>query len=257
MSTILEKGWVKQVDKRNKNISLILIAAVIGFMIAIQFQTVKKPVERDTRDIWQLREALLKAKESQTNLLKEIRSNEEKLAIYESKKKQSKEEVLRGTLKELKQEAGLTEVSGPGVIITIEPVEEATKLGEPLAKSVSPDLLKRLLNELNMDEAKYVSIDGQRIINTTVIRDINRETKIDGHTVRTLPIEVKVVTENLSIAEKLYNRMQVSKSAEEFFIENMRLTVSKPNSEVTVPAYENPIRIRYMEPVKDGKGGNS
>ena len=50
-------------DKHKKNISFIVIAAVVGFMIAIQFQTVKKPVERDTRDVWQLREALLKEKE--------------------------------------------------------------------------------------------------------------------------------------------------------------------------------------------------
>ncbi|XJZ29047.1 DUF881 domain-containing protein [Bacillota bacterium Lsc_1132] len=226
-------------------------------MIAIQFQTVKKPVERDTRDVWQLREALLKEKELQSRLLTEIRSNDEKLAMYESKRKQSKEEVLRDTLKELKQDAGLTEVSGPGIILTIEPVEEAIKLGEPVMKIVSPDLLKRLLNELNMDEAKYVSIDGQRIINTTVIRDINKETKIDGHSVKTLPFEVKVIADNMSKAEKLYNLMKASKSAEEFFIENLRLTVSKPNANITVPAYENPIRIRYMEPVKEGKGSNS
>ena len=63
------KGKVKKVDKHKKNISFIVISAVIGFMIAIQFQTVKKPVERDTRDIWQLREALLKEKELQSSLL--------------------------------------------------------------------------------------------------------------------------------------------------------------------------------------------
>ena len=78
-----------------------------------------------------------------------------------------------------------------------------------------------------MYEAKYVSIDGQRIINTTVIRDINTETKIDGHSIKSLPIEVKVVADNKQTAEKLYNRMKVSKSTEEFFIENLRLTVSQ------------------------------
>jgi uncharacterized protein YlxW (UPF0749 family) len=103
-----------------------------------------------------------------------------------------------------------------------------------------------------MYEAKYVAIDGQRIINTTVIRDINRETKIDGHTIKSLPIEVKVCVDNSNTAEKLYNRMKVSKSTEEFFIENLRLTVSTPNPNVTVPAYDNPIRIRYLELLKEG-----
>jgi hypothetical protein len=46
--------------------------------------------------------------------------------------------------------------------------------------------------------------------------------------------------------------MKVSKSTEEFFIENLRLSISKPNPNVTVPAYDNSIRIRYMEPIKEG-----
>lgn len=243
---------MKKVDKQKINVSFTLIAILVGFMIAIQFQTVKKPVERDTRDVWQLREALLKEKELQSNLLSEIRSNEEKLAAYESKRKQSKEQALRDTLQELKIEAGLTEVSGPGITLHIEPVMEEIKPGVPVTKVISPELLKRLLNELNMYEAKYVAIDGQRIINTTVIRDINRETKIDGHTIKSLPIEVKVCVDNSNTAEKLYNRMKVSKSTEEFFIENLRLTVSTPNPNVTVPAYDNPIRIRYLELLKEG-----
>lgn len=245
-------------DKQKKNFSFIFITVVVGFMIAIQFQTFKKPVERDTRDIWQLREALLKEKELQSNLLKEISSNDEKLASYESKKRQSKEETLRNTLQELKVEAGLTDVTGPGIILKIEPVYEEIKLGEPIANVVSPDLLKKLLNELNMYEAKYVSIDGERVINSTVIRDINKETKIDGHTIKSLPIEVKVVTDNMKVAEKLYNRMKGSKSAEEFFIDNLRLTISPPSGNVMVPAYENTLRIRNMETVKEaGKGGNT
>jgi uncharacterized protein YlxW (UPF0749 family) len=246
---------VEKVDNSKIKSSFTLIAVLIGFMIAIQFQTVKKPVERDTRDIWQLREALLKEKELQSNLLSEIRSIEEKLAAYESKRKQSKEQALKDTLEELKIEAGLSEISVPGITIKIETVMEEIKPGAPVTSVVSPELLKRLLNELNMYEAKYVAIDGRRIINTTVIRDINRETKIDGYTIKTMPIKVVVGVDDNITAEKLYNRMKVSKSTEEFFIENLKLTISKPVQNVTVPAYDNSIRIRYMEPVKEG--GNS
>jgi len=243
---------VNKVDKPKINISFTLVATVIGFMIAIQFQTVKKPVERDTRDVWQLREALLKEKELQSELLSEIRSNEEKLSAYESKRKLSKEQVLKDTLQELKIEAGLTEVTGPGITVQIEPVIEDAKLGVPVTRVVSPELLKRLLNELNMYEAKYVAIDGQRIINTTVIRDINGDTKIDGHTIRSLPIEIKVGVNEMNTAEKLSNRMKVSKARDEFFTENLRLNISAPNPTITIPAYDNSIRIKYMEPIKEG-----
>jgi uncharacterized protein YlxW (UPF0749 family) len=248
---------VKKVDKHKKNISFIAISTVIGFMIAIQFQTVKEPVERDTRDLWQLREALLQEKELQSELVSEIRSNEEKLLAYESKQKQSKEQALSDTIEELKNEAGLTEVQAPGLTLKIQPILEEIQLGIPVSKDVSPELLKRLLNELNMYDAKYVSVDGQRIINTTVIRDINNETKIDGHALSSLPIEVKVGVDNIEIAEKLYNRIKASKATEEFFTENLKLVISEPTPEVTIPAYDNPIRIRYLESLKANEGGNT
>lgn len=242
-------------DKK-KIFSLTMIAIVIGFMIAIQFQTVKEPVVRDTRDTWQLREDLLKEKEIYSRLLQEIRSNEEKLANYETERSQSKEQVLRETLEELKAEAGLTEMLGPGLKLTVGPVYEELVLGETVS-TVSPELLKRLVNELNMYNAEYISIDGKRIINSTVIRDINGETKIDGYALNRLPFEIQVITENMKAAEKLFNRMKVSKSAEEFFIESLRLEVSEPEQQITIPPYEDTIRIRNMEVVNPDEGGNS
>lgn len=226
-----------------------IIGVIVGFMLAIQFQSVSKPEVRDTRDTWELREDLVKEKELQSRLIKEIRSNEEKLNEYESVREQGKETTLRNTLEELKQEAGLTEKTGPGMTLYIEQLNEELILGNTGA-TLSADLLKRLLNELNMYGAEDVSIAGQRVINTTVIRDINGETKINGRSLTTFPIEILVLTEDFTVAEKLYNRMQVSKSAEEFFIENLTVTVKKPELTLTIPAFEDSIRIRGMEQVK-------
>lgn len=243
-------------DKYKKNINFTLITIVIGFMVAIQFRTVKEPVVRDTRDTWQLREDVMKENELQIKLIREVRSHEEKITKYETELKQGKEQILRETLEELKAEAGLKEVQGYGVILTIEPVYEELLIGKAIY-SVSPDLLKRLINELNMYEAMHISIDGQRIINTTVIRDINGETKVDGHSLNKLPIEIKVIADDSKAADKLFKRMQISKSADEFFIDNLRVKVQKPVEMITIPAYENSIRIRDMEPVNTDKGGNS
>jgi uncharacterized protein YlxW (UPF0749 family) len=241
---------------RPTNLSFSIIAAIIGLMVAIQFQTVREPEVRDTRDTWQLREDLMKEKELQSKLLLEIRSNEEKVAKYETERQQSKEEVLRETLTELKDEAGLTEVTGPGLTLSIAPAFNLVVDGDN-PPSISPDMLKRLLNELNMYGAQQVSIDGERVINTTVIRDINRVTKINGHSLNRFPIEIKVIVENTEAAEKLYNRMKVSTVAEDFFIDNLEVKVNRPENELIIPAYQETIRIRYMEPVKKDKGGGS
>jgi uncharacterized protein YlxW (UPF0749 family) len=250
---LLEKlGGSNMGDK--KYTSMASIALVIGFMMAIQFQTVKEPVVRDTRDTWELREDLVKEKELQLNLIHEIRSNEEKLNQYETERVQSKEQVLKDTLNELKAEAGLTEVEGPGLIIRIEPSYEELLLGK-IATPISPYLIQRLINELNRYGAAHISIDDHRLINTTVIRDINGETKVDGYTVDHLPIVVKVAVDHMDGAQNLYNRMQVSTLADDFFIDNYRLSISDPQLKVTIPAYKDTIRIRHMELAENDKGG--
>lgn len=241
-------------DKNHLNFTVITM--VIGLMVAIQFQTVKEPIVRETRDMWQLREDYLKEKELHSKLIQEIRSNEGKLDQYETKRKQSKEQVLRETLDELKLQVGLTEVTGPGIRLSIEPVVEDIMLGKPVP-TISPDLLKRLINELNMNDALYISIAGQRLINTTVIRDINNVTKVDGYSLKDLPIEIMVITETKELAEKLYKRMQVSESAEDLFrFDSLRVNVMKASNDITIPAYQDTIRVRNMEPVEPVKGGN-
>jgi uncharacterized protein YlxW (UPF0749 family) len=234
-------------------ISFTLITLIIGLMIAVQFQTVQEPVIRDTRDIWELREAIQNEKDASANLYEDLKSIDEKLEKYETERQTSQEQALRETLDELKQEAGLVEKTGPGVILTVEPSLEEVLLGEKI-KSVSPELLERLVNELNRYDAEDISIDGHRLINTSVIRDINGETKIDGFPINTIPFEIRVLTKNLKDAKDLYKRMQVSRAIEDFFIDNLRVNISSPMESLTVPAYEDAIRVRYMEP--ETKGGN-
>lgn len=228
-----------------------MITMIVGFMIAVQFQTVKEPKIRDTRDMWELREALAKERDLHSKLIEEIRFNEETIEKYETQRRGSKEEALKQTLQDLKIQAGLTEVKGPGVILTVEPLF-AEWQGKS-APRISPELLKRLVNELNMYEAKEIAIDEKRLINTTVIRDINGETKMNGQSIRQIPFEIKVMTETKQAAKKLHNRMQISPVLDEFFVDNVTVDISQPLDSLIIPAYDDIIRIRDLEPV-DEKG---
>lgn len=237
-----------------KKISMTVITLIIGFMTAIQFQTVNEPVIRDTRDTSQLRGDLVKEKELYLSLVREIRSNEERIEKYETARLENKEQALIETLREFKAEAGLAKYDGPGIVINIVPVNEELSLGETV-EPISAYLIHTLINELNRFGALEISIADQRLINTSVIRDINGITKMDGFPLDRFPIEVKVAVDNMDTAEKLYNRMQVSNSAEEFFIQDFRLSISTPQSIVSIPAYKDEIEIRNMEPGDTEKGG--
>ncbi|HWO95078.1 MAG TPA: DUF881 domain-containing protein [Bacillus sp. (in: firmicutes)] len=228
-----------------KKFQFTFITIVIGFMIAVMFQTTKQPVVRDTRDMWQLREDLKREQELQAAILKEIRTYEDQLRNYEVEQNNSKKAALQQTLTKLQKEAGLTEITGPGIVLTVEPLFDESLIGQEV-KSVSPELLKRLINELNSYEAENVAVADQRIIATSVIRDINGRTKVNDYWLTQLPFKIKVIAKD---AEKLYNRMQVSNAPDEFAVENLKLTISQPLSEVTVPAYNDAIRVKNISPV--------
>ncbi|HHY74531.1 MAG TPA: DUF881 domain-containing protein [Bacillus bacterium] len=232
---------------RNKSkVTLTIITAILGFMMAIQFQTIKEPVVRDTRDIWEIREDIEREQQLITELYKEIRTKEETLRKYEEAPYNSKYEGITEQRNELKKKIGLTELKGSGIILKISPSFNQSLVGQTY-QTVPPDLLIRLINELYRYKALALAVDNERIIVTSPIRDVNGKTYINNTPLGPLPIEIKVIAEN---AEKLQNQMQVSQIVDEFFaLENLELT-STLEEEVTLPAYDEVLRNKFMEPVE-------
>lgn len=230
-----------------------MVTGILGFMFAVQFQSIKEPIVRDTRDMWELREDLKKEQELQVELLNKIRKYEEIYENYRTQHDQSAENALRETLEQLKTEAGLTEVVGQGVILTVEPLF-TTDLAGTSIEQVSPELLKRTINELNAYGAEEIAINGHRIINSTVIRDINGITKIDGYNLNQFPITIHVIT---SDAEKLFNRINGSTLKDDYAIDNLSLSISNPQNKIVVPPFKDTIRIKHMQPLNLEKEGNS
>lgn len=236
----------------NRKLSFTIITIIVGLMVAVQFQTVQQPDIRDTRDTWELRSDLKREQEIQSQIIQEIRKYEATIQEYTKEQKKSKEAALRDTLEDLKKDAGLTEVSGPGIRMTVKPLFGEDILGE-VQENISAELLRRFVNELNSYDSEEISIAGQRIVNNTVIREINGRTKVNNAWIPNANFEIIVITDNPT---KLYNRLQVSRAMDEFAIENLLLEVSTPINHVTVPAYDEAIRVKYMEPVKAEKEGN-
>ena len=229
------------------------VSIIIGFMLAIQFQTVQEPEVRDTRDTWELKADLLAEQKQQEDLLEEINTLEGQFVRYQTERSSSKETALRDTLEELKKEAGLTDVIGQGLVLTINPLPDDLLLNKPV-EQISPALLKRLINELNKYDAEQISVNEERVINSTVIRDVNGITKIDGVSLNKFPIEIKVIAAD---NDKLGDRLKASQVLEELFMENLFLEISKPESSITIPAYRNAIQVDNMSPVIQGKEENS
>lgn len=234
-----------------KRWSFTLITLIIGIMAAVQYKSLQNPKVTDTRDEWQLKESLKAEQEIQIELLKEIRKYEGQLAGYETKRAGSKEEALQKTLEELREKAGLTDVTGSGITLYLAPLFD--NIGEEeVAPVLSPQLLQRLVNELHTYGATAVQIADQRIITTTPIRDLNGKVAVNQVVLPSLPLEVKVVAKD---AQELYDRMKVSSAFDHFAIDSIELTMSKPEDEITIGRYKGEIDTEHMEAIKAEEEG--
>nr|WP_017380780.1 DUF881 domain-containing protein [Paenisporosarcina sp. TG-14] len=227
------------------------ILLIVGFMIAVQYNTVQKPESRDTRDIWEIRQELSTEKKLHSELLSKIRDINVTITKYDNLQSESPARALNDTLATLREKAGLTEVTGPGLELIIEPSLEAVAFGQSVT-SISPDLLVRLLNEINRFNGHYVSIDGKRIIQSSPIRDINGQTTVNSINVRTPPFKILIGTDNSEDAEKLYNYLQSSMIMDDFFIDNLYLTIGEPQNQIKIPAFDQNFKNNYLKNTLEG-----
>ncbi|AOZ87381.1 NgoFVII family restriction endonuclease [Bacillus xiamenensis] len=239
--------------KKKPLLSLTVLMVIFGIMVSIQFNSLQKPKIRDTRDVWELREDLSASKSKELDLLKEIDKYDEMLKKYSNHEDQSKEAQLTKTLKDLKEKAGFTEVTGKGIEVEITQLFSKDLTGEEV-KNIPPDLLKKLINEVNMFGAKHMSINDHRVINTSVIRDINGTTKMDGYSIDGDTVSIKIISQQ---ADKLYSRLNVSDIGDLFAQENFSLSISQPKDKIHLKAYDGTIQLNELKPLDDVKEGKS
>ncbi|HSJ37184.1 MAG TPA: DUF881 domain-containing protein [Planococcus sp. (in: firmicutes)] len=223
-----------------------MILFVIGLMTAIQFNTINEPDSRDTRDVWEIRQELSREKQLHSELLSEIGTLDDTLAKYAEASNDSPEKALKETVEALRKEAGLTELTGPGLRISIEPSMEAIVTGQNI-EQVSPALLIRFVNEINRFNGVDLTIDGKRIINTSPIRDINGRTTVNGEAIGTPPLEMKIVAGTFDNAEKLYNYLNASPILDNFYIDNLSVDVEQPQEEITVESYDEELELEHLK----------
>lgn len=223
-----------------------MILFVIGLMTAIQFNTINEPDSRDTRDVWEIRQELSREKQLHSELLSEIDTLDETLEKYQESESDSPEQALQETVETLRKEAGLTELTGPGLRIAIEPSPEAVATGQNI-EQISPALLIRFVNEINRFNEIDLTIDGKRLINTSPIRDINGRTTVNGQPIGTPPLELTIVAGTFENAEKLYNHLNASPILDNFYIDNLSVDVKRPQKKITIEAYDEELGLDHLK----------
>ncbi|MBA2174261.1 DUF881 domain-containing protein [Halobacillus locisalis] len=229
--------------KKNSKWMVSVICLFIGFMVAIQFQTTTQPEVRDTRDEWEVREALQDEQKNQRELLEKIRAADKTLEDYEAQSSQEQLATLKESIDLLESRVGLTEAKGKGVVLNISPIFQEGFSSEQLYPSLTPQMLSRLINELNTYGAEDIAIANERLTNLSPVRDVNGMTYVNNRPLPSLPLTIQVLTDQ---PQKLKDYMEASQSRDMLSIENLDMEVETSET-MTLPKYDAPLHLEILE----------
>jgi uncharacterized protein YlxW (UPF0749 family) len=231
-----------------------LLALFIGFVISIQITTTQGSDQGGLIPVAKAQgylEDLKKVRAEKDAALQQLNELEERLAKIE-KEKADEDFFLKGVVTDLekyKMAAGVVDVEGPGVIVTVDdpiPTEEFSE--EYSVIMLRSDLLLSLVNKMKDAGAEAVSINGQRIIATTEISLAGENVNIN--TVPTAPpYIIKAIGNPETIESTLTIRFGIIEQMKNY---GLRITI-KQQDEIEIPRYSGIIQYRYTEPVEKDK----
>ena len=231
---------------KKKYVNLTIVSFIIGFMLFVQYNTIQNPTERDTKDIWEIRNELSEEQKRHSSLLNSINDMNQKIKQYEEGSDQDPEQILQETILELQEQSGNQPVKGPGFSIIVKPSFEIIQYGYEV-EAIPPMLLTRLINELNRNGAKQIEVGSERLTFWTAIRDINGNTTVNGRNLSKSNTKIKVIADNYEQAQKLYNYIFASSLMDEFFIDNLVLEVTEVDTDLTIASTAQLIERTYLK----------
>ena len=173
--------------------ALTLICVFLGMIIGVQFNTVKKQNSlTENQRLTELTATLKKVQEENEALQTRLKEKEQTLEEYETGNNYSAAiENLQKEVEQLRVFAGVTEVKGAGVLVTMN--DSSTKKGgDSNAYLVHAEDLLSVINELNVGGAEAISINGQRIVGKSSVSCAGSIVMVNGERVAA-PFEIKAV----------------------------------------------------------------
>ena len=218
--------------KKHYSTALTVTCVVLGVIIGVQANTVKQ--QRVSTENQRLSEAIVALNQMQA----------ERDALLEQNKaleKTLKEGSFGAEMEELLAFAGLTEVTGEGVTVTMN--DSSTRGGSDMnAYLVHAEDLLSVVNELNGAGAKAVSINGQRMVGQSAITCAGSIVMVNGVRVAA-PFEIKAVGDPAVMDSALHFPGGVIDNLAPWGIE---ISVRKETA-VTVAAYTQTALFRETE----------
>lgn len=239
----------------NKNkiaITLGIVCIVLTMSIVVQINTIDK-VNSVSQGVAEnsLRDEYLKLKERTDNLTKQVEEQSKRLDRIREQATQNDDSYT-----EVEEEInlnnnllGTTKLVGQGIEVLVQDDPTATRDSIGIFDDISEHIvhdadLRVLVNELKNAGAEAISINGQRLVNTTAITCIGNVIKINDEKI-TSPFTIKAI----GLSEMLAGIDRPGGYVEKLREYGIVVTIKKSN-EVEIPKYNGIISSKYMTTVR-------
>lgn len=212
-------------------ITIGMISFILAFVIFMQFKFVQNTDITSIKNMREdeLRDELAVWKSKYEEIETQLEETNSKIEEYE-KNIENNEETAQLIDEELKQNKlllGRTDVTGEGIIIYY---KDGSK------KVTATDLLK-LVNELNLSEAEAISINDQRIVNTTEIVAVDSYIYINGERT-TGPYTIKVIGNRKYLESALTGKGRLVETAP---TDGKEVSIESKNN-IQIPKYSGELK---------------
>jgi uncharacterized protein YlxW (UPF0749 family) len=170
-----------------------------------------------------------------------IESTRNELSLLESQDNIEKLQLMRQELKEAQIRAGLTSVTGPGVIITVDDNHSGQKTNpddDPQRYIIHFEHILNIVGELKTAGAEAIAVNGQRLITTSEIRCVGNVILVNTTRIAP-PFEIHAVgSPSLMMNMVNYGELDVLRSS------NYPVQVAESDA-LILPAYKGDLQFQY------------
>lgn len=235
--------------KKTQAIILGVMCLILTIAICVQIKTVNSngTTTSSNKTLNNLKTQVLKMKEKYEDTYQRVDSLQKELENARNKVTSNDEQLksLEEKIKKYNILSGATEVTGPGVRITVADATTTNTLNsilDPRNLIVHDTDILEIVNELKNAGAEAVEVNGQRIIANTAISCDGNVIVINGEKVSS-PFEIKAIgfTERMATLNRPGGYLK-------YFVEIK--TTYKEEEKITIPKYIGGTSFKYAKTIK-------
>lgn len=229
---------------------LLIIFAVLGTLVTIQIRSTVSMQKQsaETLDIDKLKSQLdEKIKQGEVYKAQIDKLENDKEAFLKASSDNAANAVSKAELDYLRLISGLTDVSGKGVIITLNDAEKPENPDSVMDYIIHDSDILNVVNQLRLAGAQAISINNERIIATSEQVCAGPTIKVNNNRYA-VPYEIKAVGN----ADKLYSDMKNNDIIKEMLQLGKRVTITQ-EKDIVIPKFSNDINslISRLEVIND------